>query len=86
MEASFAYKSFLEPCSQSALYLGGVNLTDTHSTYPALSAIWNLWPLGKAKAKVYVGATSEVSWGKQMERTGYDSSSLWKRPDSSSAF
>lgn len=42
-----------------------------HPTYPAFSSTWNLWPFGKAKTKVYVGATSEVSWGKQMERTGY---------------
>lgn len=82
MEASFAYESCLGPCSQSGSYLSGVK---SHGHTPYLSSFLSnlefvaLW---EGKAKVYVGATPEVSWGKQMERTGYDSSSLWKPPDS----
>lgn len=82
MEASFANENCLGPCSQSALYRW-CKTSLTHTLPLQLSQLSGICgPLSKTKAKVYVGATPEVSWGKQMERTGYDSSSLWKPPDS----
>lgn len=67
MEAHFCIWKLI-----SALYLAGVK-SQTHTLLiqlPGLSEICG--PLSKAKANVYVGATSKISWGKQMERTGYD--------------